>query len=214
MRTHLSIGALGLGAFVFSASSAFAAPTTGAPPARSVIAAERPVTVTPPPDNDHPAPNSIYAEGLGAGLLYSINYERMVIDDLGVRAGFGYWSMGASATMDGQTVGASASYLSIPITASYVGVRNRKHSLELGGGATLLHASGAASGFGVTSSGSATTAFGTTMVGYRLHPVGDAGFMFRVGAMALIGKGLSLSAGDPEKIGVLPWLYLSLGASF
>jgi hypothetical protein len=55
----------------------------------------------------------------------------------------------------------------------------------------------------------ATTAFGTTMVGYRLHPVGDAGFMFRVGAMALIGKGLSLSAGDPEKIGVLPWLYRS-----
>jgi hypothetical protein len=52
------------------------------------------------------------------------------------------------------------------------------------------------------------------MVGYRLHPVGDAGFMFRVGAMALVGKGLSLSTGDPEKIGVLPWLYLSLGASF
>ena len=30
----------------------------------------------------------------------------------------------------------------------------------------------------------------------------------------LVGKGLGLSATDPEKIGVLPWLYLSLGASF
>jgi len=214
MRTQLPVVALGLGAFVFSASSALAAPTTGAPAAPSVMASERPVAVTPPAENDHPAPNSIYAEGLGAGLLYSINYERMVLDDLGVRAGFGYWSVGASATMDGQTVGASASYFSIPITASYVGIRNRKHSLELGGGPTIIHASGSASGFGVSSSGSATTALGTAMVGYRLHPVGDAGFMFRVGAMALVGKGLGFSVTNPDAIGVLPWLYLSLGASF
>ena len=34
------------------------------------------------------------------------------------------------------------------------------------------------------------------------------------GAMALVGKGLGLSATEPDKIGVLPWLYLSLGASF
>jgi hypothetical protein len=142
------------------------------------------------------------------------NYERMVLDDLGVRAGFGYWSVGATASMDGQTMGASASYFSIPVTASYIGVRSRKHSLELGGGATLIHASGSGSGFGVSSSGSAMTAFGTTMVGYRLQPVDNAGFMFRVGAMALVGKGLGFSATDPEKIGVLPWLYLSLGASF
>jgi hypothetical protein len=178
-----------------------------------VIAAEHP---TPPPSSDaeEPAPNSIYAEGLGAGLAYSLNYERIVVRDLGVRAGFGYWGVGASATVDGQTMGASASFLTIPVTASYLGVRSGKHSLELGGGATLIHTSGSGSGFGVSASESAMSALGTAMVGYRLHPVGHAGFQFRVGAMALVGKGLGLSATDPEKIGVLPWLYLSLGASF
>ena len=34
-----------------------------------------------------PAPNSVFAEMLGAGVWYSVNYERRVIDDLGVRAG-------------------------------------------------------------------------------------------------------------------------------
>ena len=59
------------------------------------------------------------------------------------------------------------------------------------------------------------TAMGTAIVGYRIHPVGGSGFHFRVGAMALIGKGLSLSKGAaPDAIGVLPWPYLSLGASF
>jgi hypothetical protein len=212
MRTHLS--ALGLGAIVLSTSSAFAAPPTTGQPARSVMPAERPVMAAPPQQEEKPSPNSIYAEGLGAGLAYSFNYERMVLDDLGVRAGFGYWGVGASANVNGQEMGASASYFTVPITVSYIGVRSRKHSLELGGGGTIIHASGSGSGFGVSSSGSVTTAIGTTMVGYRLQPVGNAGFMFRVGAMALVGKGLSLSAGDPEKIGVLPWLYLSLGASF
>jgi hypothetical protein len=52
------------------------------------------------------------------------------------------------------------------------------------------------------------------MVGYRLHPVDGAGFQFRVGLMALIGEGLALSNPDPKSLGVLPWGYISLGASF
>src|SRR5687768_194863 len=44
-----------------------------------------------------PAPNSVFLEGMGAGLYYSANYERRVIDDLGVRLGFSYLSMSASA---------------------------------------------------------------------------------------------------------------------
>jgi hypothetical protein len=207
---------VGAGAVVLFASTAFAAPPTAAPVAKGVIAAERPAAPPAPPvsDEDRPAPNSVFAEGLGAGLLYSINYERMVLDDLGVRAGFGYWGVGASATVNGQTSGASASFITVPLTLSYTGIRSHKNSLELGGGATVIHASGAASGLGVSASESATSALGTAMVGYRLQPTGHAGFMFRVGAMALVGKGLGFSVTDPEKIGVLPWLYLSLGASF
>lgn len=156
------------------------------------------------------AKNSIFAEGLGAGLAYSFNYERMVIDDLGVRAGFSYLS--ASASAGGSS--ASSTLLTFPITASYVGVRSGKHALELGGGATLAHSSGSASSLGQSASGSGMTAYGTAMVGYRLHPVDHAGFQFRVGAMALLGKGLGLSDPDPEAFSVLPWGYLSMGASF
>jgi hypothetical protein len=52
------------------------------------------------------------------------------------------------------------------------------------------------------------------MVGYRLQPVDHAGFQFRVGLMALAGNGLGLSSPDPKTIGILPWGYLSVGASF
>jgi hypothetical protein len=66
----------------------------------------------------------------------------------------------------------------------------------------------------MNASGSGMAPIGDLLVGYRIHPVGKAGFHFRVGAMALIGKGLSFSSGNPDSIGVLPWLYVSLGAAF
>ena len=161
-----------------------------------------------------PAPNSIYAEGLGAGLAYSINYERMVLDDLGVRAGMSYLSMTASVSSGSSSASASASFLSFPITASYIGIRSGKHSLELGGGVTLTRSSGSGSSFGMTASGSGMSGLGTAMIGYRIHPVDHAGFQFRVGLMALAGKGLGLDTTDPSAFGVLPWGYISMGASF
>ena len=156
------------------------------------------------------APNSVYAEGLGAGLVYSFNYERLVVEDLGVRAGLSYMSFSASAG----TSSSSATFITIPVTASYLGVGSKHHSLELGGGMSFLYAGGAASGAGVSSSGSGMTVLPNAMIGYRLHPVDGAGFQFRVGAMAFAGKGLGFSATDPDKFGILPWFYLSLGASF
>jgi hypothetical protein len=38
--------------------------------------------------------------------------------------------------------------------------------------------------------------------------------MFRIGMSALFGPGLALQNPTPGSIGVLPWPYLSLGASF
>jgi hypothetical protein len=166
------------------------------------------------PNKDALAPNSIYAEGLGAAIAYSVNYERMVVDDLGVRIGLSYLSFGASATAQGMTSSASASYLFVPITASYVGIRSGSSALELGAGMTLLYASGSANAAGVATSGSGVVPFGVALIGYRLQPVGHAGFMFRVGASALVAPGLALQNPTPGSIGVLPWPYLSLGASF
>jgi hypothetical protein len=79
---------------------------------------------------------------------------------------------------------------------------------------TLMHSSGSGSTIGASASGSGFSPLGTALVGYRLHPRGHAGFQFRVGAMAMMGQGLSLSASNPGSFGVLPWLYLSAGAGF
>ena len=223
-KAQLTLMTVGTCALVLAATNGAEAapPAKGATPPMSIQpTAQRPVDtgVAPVPaqrpEAPKPAPNTIYAEGLGAGILYSINYERMVLDDLGVRGGFSYVSFGASASAGGQTSSASASLMTIPITLSYTGVRAGKHALELGGGATLAFASGSGSAGVSNASASGMMPYGTAMVGYRIHPIEHAGFNFRVGAMAIAGKGLSLSAPtDPDAIGVIPWLYLSMGASF
>lgn len=166
------------------------------------------------PDKDKLAQNSVFAEGLGAAIGYSINYERMVVDQLGVRVGLSYLSFGASASAGGTTSTASASYIFIPVTVSYVGIRSGQSALELGGGMTLLYASGSANAAGVATSGSGIVPFGVAMIGYRLQPVGHAGFMFRVGMNALVASGLGLQNPNPNTLGILPWPYISLGASF
>jgi hypothetical protein len=154
--------------------------------------------------------NSVYAEGLGAGLFYSINYERLVIPDLAVRAGFSYVSLSASAG----TAESSATYLTFPITVSYLGIGGDKHIFELGGGVSINYTTAAASSGFSSAEGSGITPFGVLFAGYRIHPIDGAGFNFRVGAMALIAQGLSLSDPDPTALGVLPWFYISMGASF
>jgi len=166
-----------------------------------------------------PAPNSIYLEGLGPGIWYSINYERRVIDDLGVRLGFSYIGLGSSVSSGGQTASSSASLLNFPITASYLGLRSGKHTFEVGGGVTISYATASASSGGLTGSASGVGANGDILFGYRLHPVGHAGFNFRIGLMALIGRGLGFwykDANDPNPngIGVLPYGYISFGGSF
>jgi hypothetical protein len=223
MKQILILSVASLLAFTLSARASFAqdaapddasAPPAGPPPQGAP---------PPPPGYEQPqnvrAPNSIYAEGLGAGLFYSINYERLLTEDIGLRGGFGYLSETARAqsiNANGTTTvseSASASILTIPVTVSYIGVRGRTSALEVGGGATFVHFSGSTSGFGANSTGASSTAFGIAMVGYRLHPVDGAGFQLRVGGMVVAGKGLSLS-GDGTAFGAIPWLYLSLGASF
>jgi hypothetical protein len=224
IKAQLALMTVGTCALVLAATDHAEA----APPAKGANAAPMSIQPTAQKPVDMPAqpgampktepklaPNSIYAEGLGAGLVYSLNYERLVADEVAVRAGFSYMSFGASVSSGGQTASASATFMTFPITASYLGVRSGKHALELGGGTTLISASGTASGVGVSSSGSGFGALGNAMVGYRIHPLDNAGFNFRVGAMAMMGKGVGLSSTtDPTAFGVMPWFYLSLGASF
>lgn len=185
-------------------------PVPEAQPAPTQPAAPMPTQeFVPPPERD-PAPNAIFLEGGGPGLWYSLNYERHVTPDFAVRVGVSYLSLSASASSGGTSASASAAFLTFPITVAYVGVRG----LEVGGGATITYVSGAASSGLSSASGSGMVPLANVLLGYRSHPMGDAGFQFRIGVAGLIGKGLSLSTEDPEAIGIIPTLYISLGAGF
>jgi hypothetical protein len=156
--------------------------------------------------------NSVFVEGLGPGTIWSINYERMIIDDLGVRAGFSYMSWGAY----GSGSGGSATYLTFPVQASYTGLGNGRHSLEVSAGFTVVYTSAAVSSMGVSASGSGASAFGTIGIGYRFHPL-TTGFHFRVGLGGLLGPGFGAwygDAGELDAFGILPWGYMSFGATF
>ena len=172
----------------------------------------RPIERTPSSD-ERTAMNTLYAEGLGAGGVYSINYERLVLNDLGIHVGFSYFSVSVTASGGGTTSSASGSFIAIPITASYLGVSSGNHALELGGGITIWNVSGTASGSGWAGAANGFIPIGTAIVGYRYQPR-DGGFNFRVGASPLFGKGLGLNANNPSAFGVLPWGYISLGWTF
>ena len=163
-------------------------------------------------DYDRTANNSFFLEAGGPGLLYSLNYERAVENDFGLRIGFSYTSFSASASSGGSSGSASATFITVPVIASYLGLGSGNNMLELGLGGTMIYASGAASGTGISASGSGTTALATAIIGYRRQPI-DGGFQFRIGLEALAGKGLALSNPNPDSFGVLPWLYMSLGFS-
>jgi hypothetical protein len=153
------------------------------------------------------AKNAIYLDLLGPGLLYSINYDREIVDDVSVRIGFSYMSYGVSASSGTASASANFSYLSIPITASYLGIGSENNMLELGGGGMIMNFKGDGllkSDEGSGRVGGSTTTFAMTgIAGYR-HQPSDGGFVFRVGASPVVTFGY----------GVIPWGYLSLGAAF
>ncbi len=136
-----------------------------------------------------PSPNSVYVEGLGAGMFWSINYERRVIDALGVRVGGG--GMGVNG------FGGNESMIVAPVTASWLGLRSGQHGLEVGGGVTLVGRRTSASDRHMSSP------FGTALAGYRLHPIDAIGLQLRLGISALAAGGE-----------IHPWPYASFGAAF
>lgn len=197
-------------------------------PATPAEGAPRPKTEAPGPEEAAPAPaapqypapyeappegerereanNSIYVEGLGPGLLYSVNYER-ILGDFALRGGFGYVSLGASVN-DGMGSGGSsrASLITVPLTATYIGIGSKKHIFELGGGITVVHVGAGVDTFATdeskSASASATEFLGHFVFGYRLQPP-EGGFMLRTGISPIFGGGV-----------VIPLPYIALGGTF
>jgi hypothetical protein len=159
---------------------------------------------------DREAKNAIYVDLLGPGLFYSINYDRVITDDLSARIGFSYLSLGA--TVDdgaGTTVSQSFAYWAVPLTVSYLGIGSKDNMFEVGGGGILMNVEGSglveAEGENVDAEGNIDTMlFGmTALAGYRHQPA-DGGFVFRVGMSPMM----------VFSSGFLPWGYLSLGGAF
>jgi hypothetical protein len=157
------------------------------------------------------ASSSLFIEGGGPGLLYSLNYELLFGDDFGLRVGFSYQSLRPAPSSTGGSGNASPRLITVPILATYLASFGSS-ALELGGGATVVRAEAAASGSGLAVSGPGTTVLGTAIMGYRRQPF-DGGLQLRIGIEALVGKGLALSNPDPNKVGILPWMYVSIGFS-
>jgi hypothetical protein len=151
-------------------------------------------------ESDRIAKNSVYAEGLGPGVVYSLDYDR-VIGAFAGRAGVGV-VVGRETSSSGSSK-LLPLLLTIPITVSYVGGGTDWDMFEAGAGLVVTHVAPRVSTAYVKERQTATTTvLGTVFLGYRYQPP-SGGFMFRVGASALAGR-----------YGVLPlWPYLALGAA-
>lgn len=150
--------------------------------------------------NARTANNAIFIELGGNAVLYSINYERILPQDVGLRAGFSYLSVSASSG----TVGASSNVMSIPLTASYLGLGSGSSKLELGGGVLLARFSEASTtGFGDDIAAGAFVPLATFIAGYRYVPSGG-GFNFKLGFTP---------AWHPD-VGFFPWGGMAFGFGF
>ena len=167
-----------------------AAPLLLVTPASGVV--EEPL----PPIAEQPAPSSpaaaasertasnvVFAEALGSGLLYSINYERLVETwNLGLRAGASYFTYAVSS------YGSSGNLtlLTFPLVASYY-LGWRSHHLQLGLGGTILYTKAASDSHG-TQFASERSGAGVALsgvVGYRFLPR-RGGISFGLGFTPLV----------------------------
>jgi len=143
------------------------------------------------------AHNALFVEALGSGGFYSVNFDRMLSENVAFRVGFSYFSF------TDRTISPDAStMITAPLTAAWLtGTMN--HKLELGGGGTVMVLSGPINNNEIVakfaSSSKGPSVFGSAIIGYRYTPV-HPGFFFRVGFTPLFGPG-----------GFLPWGGMSVG---
>ncbi len=133
-----------------------------------------------------PAWNSIYAEALGSGLVYTLNYERELSSSFGLRVGFGYLPVSAEKK-NGTTVSESAT--SAPLTLSWLPFGASSSKLEVGAGLSYVDLTKSVRGFPqVNSIGYAG------ILGYRYEEE-DGGFLFRADFTPIILLGGSYAWG-------------------
>lgn len=146
--------------------------------------------------------NTLSVELLGRGVLYSLNYDRLISPNIALGAGVSQYSFGY--TNNGSS---KASLLVIPLYANMYFNESFRHRVYGTAGADLAFASASGNTSSSSSSGSGTSyavsasgLFPTVGFGYEFRP---QSFLFRLAGYGIMGNGA-----------ILPWLGLSLGTAF
>ena len=144
--------------------------------------------------------NTIYLELLGNGLLYSLNYDRMVTDKISVRAGYGGLTVSQFVTDENAAPGTfsitneDVKITMIPLIVNYLrGGGN--HKLEIGGGVVLVSVdwSGTVEELGSFKLG-ADGALPTGNLGYR-YQKSEGGFFFKASLCPFFAETMVTSVG-------------------
>src|ERR1043165_8241224 len=104
-------------------------------------------------EEERVAKNTVYLELGGNGLIYSVNYERFLSNDLNVRVGLEYFSLTAS----GSGGSGNATLAIFPVTVSFLGLSKGPHAFELGAGIDIAYASASTDSTGGSSFASGTS---------------------------------------------------------
>ncbi len=132
--------------------------------------------------------NAVSLELLGRGILYSLNYDYLIQDNIAIGAGF------SNITLSAGTSSASATF--IPLYGNYY-FTGGNHRWFGTGGMTLIHTTGKIDSESKVSGTGLAAIFGA---GYEYR--GDSGFLFRINPYLFVGKARGV------------WLGTSLGYAF
>jgi hypothetical protein len=116
--------------------------------------------------------NNAYLELLGNGGVYSINYERIVVENVALRLGFGAFKSG---TLFGE---GTQSIVTVPVMVNFLSGK-KKGKFEAGAG-FLFGRQKFRSSFGSGNNTASPILDLTGVIGYR-HQPSTKGFMYRVG---------------------------------
>lgn len=123
------------------------------------------------------APNTVYLEGAGNGLIYSANYDRLLTGSFGGRVGFSYISP------------EQVSVVTFPLMAYYlIGSGSNKLELDLGA-CVILQPDNQSFSFmsSLDDEFKGNGVLGTATVGYRYQRA-EGGFVFRAGLTPFFGN--------------------------
>ncbi len=157
------------------------------------------VVLTSPGISQSVSRNAVYAEILGAGVFYSVNYERFISDDVTVRMGVSSFSLRSNSGKDHSNI------VIVPIVANYL-LGHGNSRVEIGAGIDYVSDHGISLG-DISRSYSQHSSSGIIFIGsfgYRYQP-SDGGMHFRLFATPFL---------SPYTGKFAMWLGSSVGVCF